>query len=247
MGRLNVRRVVVLLAAVMLAALTARLGVWQLDRAGQKERLQAAIDARRDLPHLPAAALALAPGEAQAQHHRRIELRGQWLPQHTVFLENRQMQGRPGFFVLTPLQLPDGSAVIVQRGWLPRDPVDRTRVSAPAPLAGEVAVSGRIAPPPARLYDFEGGAAGVIRQNLDLQSFAVETGLRLRPLSVLELAPAAAAPAAGGGDGLARDWPAPAADVHKHYGYAFQWFSLSALTVILYVWFQVLRPRRRPA
>ena len=56
-----------------------------------------------------------------------------------------------------------------------------------------------------------------------------------------------AAPAANPGDGLARDWPAPAADVHKHYGYAFQWFSLSALTVILYVWFQVLRPRRRPA
>jgi surfeit locus 1 family protein len=64
---------------------------------------------------------------------------------------------------------------------------------------------------------------------------------------VLELAPAVATPAAAGGDGLVRDWPAPAADVHKHYGYAFQWFSLSALTLILYVWFQVLRPRRRPA
>lgn len=247
MGRLSVRRAVVLVAAVMVAALTARLGVWQLDRAGQKERLQASIDGRRDLPALAATALALAPAEAEGQHHRRIELRGHWLPQHTVFLENRQMQGRPGFFVLTPLQLPDGSAVVVQRGWLPRDPIDRTRVVAPALPEGEVAVSGRIAPPPARLYDFEGGAAGAIRQNLDLQGFAAETGLRLRPLSVLELAPAPAAPAAAGGDGLARDWPAPAADVHKHYGYAFQWFSLSALTVILYVWFQVIRPRRRPA
>lgn len=247
MGLLSARGWVVLGAALALAALTARLGVWQLDRAAQKERLQAAIDTRRDLPVLPAEALALSASQAESQHHRRIELRGRWLPQHTVYLENRQMQGRPGFFVLTPLQLSDGSAVVVQRGWLPRDPADRTRVQAPVPPEGEVALTGRIAPPPARLYDFEGGASGAIRQNLGLTAYASETGLRLRPLSVLELAPAVTAPAAASGDGLARDWPAPAADVHKHYGYAFQWFSLSALTLILYVWFQVLRPRRRPA
>ena len=40
---------------------------------------------------------------------------------------------------------------------------------------------------------------------------------------------------------------APAADVHKHYGYAFQWFALCALIVGLYVWFQLIRPRRRAA
>jgi surfeit locus 1 family protein len=44
-------------------------------------------------------------------------------------------------------------------------------------------------------------------------------------------------------DGLLRQWPPPAADVHKHYGYAFQWFALSALVLVLYVWFQILRPR----
>jgi surfeit locus 1 family protein len=33
--------------------------------------------------------------------------------------------------------------------------------------------------------------------------------------------------------------------VHKHYGYAFQWFALSALTCGLYAWFQLIRPRRR--
>jgi surfeit locus 1 family protein len=37
----------------------------------------------------------------------------------------------------------------------------------------------------------------------------------------------------------------PAVDVHKHYGYAVQWFSLTALITGLYVWFQLLRPRRR--
>ncbi|MCY7369684.1 MAG: hypothetical protein LH479_02135, partial [Polaromonas sp.] len=36
-----------------------------------------------------------------------------------------------------------------------------------------------------------------------------------------------------------RDWPAPNVGVEKHYGYAFQWFGLCALTVVLYGWFQV--------
>ena len=46
-------------------------------------------------------------------------------------------------------------------------------------------------------------------------------------------------------DGLLRQWPAPSTGVHKHYGYAFQWFSLCALTLVLYAWFQFIRPRRR--
>jgi surfeit locus 1 family protein len=47
------------------------------------------------------------------------------------------------------------------------------------------------------------------------------------------------------GDGLLRQWPRPAGGVQKHYGYAFQWFALSALMAGLYVWFQLLRPRRK--
>jgi surfeit locus 1 family protein len=45
------------------------------------------------------------------------------------------------------------------------------------------------------------------------------------------------------GDGLLRQWPKPAVDIQKHYGYAFQWFALCALLAGLYVWFQLLRPR----
>ena len=50
-------------------------------------------------------------------------------------------------------------------------------------------------------------------------------------------------------DGLLRHWPAPDLGLHKHYGYAFQWFALCALIVGLYVWFQIVRPRlaRRPS
>jgi len=232
----------VLLAAVLVVALTARLGVWQLSRAAQKQALQASLDERSKMPPLPAAQLARNPPDAAAQFDRRIHLQGEWVPQATVFLDNRQMNGRPGFFVVTPLRLADGDAVLVQRGWVPRDMADRTRLPAVATPAGTVEVDGRIAPPPGRLYDFAGGDRhGAIRQNLDLADYASEWKLPLRPLSVLQSDP----PAAAASDGLLRQWAPPAVDIQRHYGYAFQWFALCALTTGLYVWFQLIRPRRR--
>jgi surfeit locus 1 family protein len=55
-------------------------------------------------------------------------VQGRWLPVAPVFLDNRQMDGRPGFFVLSPLQLDRGDVVLVQRGWVPRDMQDRSRL-----------------------------------------------------------------------------------------------------------------------
>jgi surfeit locus 1 family protein len=84
------------------------------------------------------------------------------------------------------LRLDDGSVVLVQRGWLPRDLIDRTRIAAAPPTAGRVFVQGRIAPAPGRLYEFETAASGPIRQNLDLDGYARETGLPLRPLTLVQ-------------------------------------------------------------
>jgi surfeit locus 1 family protein len=235
------RRGVLLVAALAGALLTGRLGLWQLDRAAQKIQLQQAQLAQHALPPLTQARLPRDAAGAVQQQHRLVQLQGQWLAAQTVYLENRQMNGRPGFYALTPLRLDDGATtVLVQRGWLPRDLLDRTRISAPPPPAGPVQVLGRIAPGPARLYDFAGGASGAIRQNLDLEAFARETGLPLLPLTVVQEDGPAPPP-----DGLLRQWPQPAADVQKHYGYAFQWFAMSALIIGLYVWFQLIQPRRR--
>jgi surfeit locus 1 family protein len=235
------RRWIVLIAAVLGVALTARLGFWQLSRASEKESLQALLEDRGGAPPLAAAELARDATAAALQHYRRIDLRGRWVAERTVFLDNRQMNGRPGFFVVTPLLL-DGTAdaVLVQRGWVPRDAAERSRLPALPLPAGAVEISARIAPPPARLYQFGAELPGAIRQNLVLDDFARETGLSLRPLSVWQLDTPAAVP-----DGLLRQWAPPAVDVHKHYGYAFQWFALAALITGLYVWFQLIRPRLR--
>ena len=228
------------LSALAAVALTASLGRWQLSRAAQKEALQARIDAGASLPRLTGQTLA-ARTDLMSQLHRRVALRGRWLTQHTVFLDNRQMNDKPGFYVVTPMQL-DGSdaVVLVQRGWAARNFMDRSIVPKIETPAESVEIEGRIAAPPARLFDFGGPQAGLIRQNIDLAQFAGELGRPLLPVTVQQTGTAT--------QGLLRDWPRVASGVETNYGYAFQWFALSALITILYVWFQIVRrfiiPRR---
>lgn len=234
---LQPRFLVLTLATLVMVVLTFSLGQWQLGRAAQKEALQAAIDAQKVLPALDERALTAMENVADALHREAI-LQGRWQSAHTVYLDNRPMGGKSGFWVVTPLLLAGSDrSVLVQRGWVPRDFGDRARLPAVQTPEGVVAVSGRMAPPPSKLYEFEGAAQGRIRQNLDLAAFSAETGLALLPLSLLQTGPAS--------EGLLRNWPASNTGVDKHYGYAFQWFGLCALLVGLYVWYQLILPRRR--
>ena len=222
--------------ALIVAGTTFSLGQWQLRRADQKETLQAAIDARKKLPALDEIALAATKNIADDMHRTAV-LRGQWQPQHTVYLDNRPMSGKTGFWVVTPLALQGtGQVILVQRGWAARNFNDRALLPKVETPAGLVTVSGRIAPPPSKLYAFKGLDTGRLRQNIDLEGFRLETGLPLLAVSLLQTG--------GPGDGLLREWAAPNLGVDKHYGYAFQWFGLFGLVVGLYGWFQIVRPAR---
>lgn len=236
---LGLRFWLITLAALALIVATALLGRWQLSRAAQMRAMQAAIDERQTMAPLQEAGLLQAQEHGSAQVlHRSVRLRGQWLPEATVFLDNRQMQGHPGFFVLTPLRLHSSQrAVLVQRGWVARDFLERARLPDIATPSGEVQIEGRVAGSPARLFEFQPSGAGQgssrIRQNLDLTAYGAETGLDLLPLTVVQTGAAS--------DGLRRDWAPIDSGVDKHYGYAFQWFGLCGLVAILYVWFQFVR------
>jgi surfeit locus 1 family protein len=229
------RSALVLLATVVAMGVTARLGWWQLGRAATKTELATQLMGRSGMPELPAVeALALSPGDA---HHRMVRLRGHWVTEATVFLDNRPMQGRAGFVVVTPLRLTGRpEVVLVQRGWVPRDFQDRTRLPVLRTPVDEVTVLGAVAPPPSQLYAFDTGESGPIRQNIDVGAYSSETGMSLVAWSVIQTGPQDLQ--------FQRAWPKPGVDVSKHHGYAFQWFALCALIGLLYVWFQLIAPRR---
>lgn len=225
---------VLTLATAAMVALTFSLGRWQLGRADYKEQLAQAMVARAQEPPLDHRTLVQSPNPA-LDIHRRVQLRGQWLAERTVYLDNRPQRGRPGFWVFTPLQLEGSSrAVLVQRGWIPRDFMDRTRLAPVQTPEGAVELSARMALAPGKLYEFEGGDQGRIRQNLDLAAYRMETGVDLIGALAIQTGPAS--------EGLQRDWDAPDTGVDKHRGYAFQWFALCALLMGLYAWFQWLAP-----
>ena len=127
---------------------------------------------------------------------------------------------------------------MIQRGWVARNFLDRTKVNPVMTPAGTVELLGRIAPPPAKLYELGLTEKTVLRQNIDLAAFSAEAGLPLLSVSVQQLGAAS--------EGLLREWPQVASGVEKHYGYAFQWFALGALISILYVWFQIVRRFKQP-
>lgn len=254
--RVILRRWLAALACVAALCLTTALGFWQLGRAAHKEALHAAQQARAASAPLAAhavqAALQAAPhAEAAVQQllHQPVALQGQWLPLHTVYLDNRPMQGRPGFWVFTPLQLSSGAVVLVQRGWIARNFQDRLALQPIDTPTGTVTVQGHVAGEPARLYALGvNGPASVpasasapptapIYQNLQLADWAQRTGLPLWPVTVVQSGPPS--------EGLQRAWPQPLSGVDKHYGYALQWFGIAAALLAMLLWFQVWVPLRR--
>lgn len=262
------RRVVVALAALAATGLTVWLGCWQLGRAETKAALANQVAHQASLPPWTAADW---PCDLQAAGslplQRPVRLRGRWLHERTVLLDNRSMDGRSGLIVVTPLQLGEraacpGATVLVQRGWLPRDPAaprDAAHLpTVPRPL-GLVEVQGRLVAEPSRVYSMAQepppkGAAPVLRQNVDPAFWAAWLGQSPLAGTVLQLQAEAelaqvdaTAPEAPAGDGLWRQWPAVDHGRGKHLGYAVQWFALAALITGLYVWHQLLRPRRAAA
>jgi len=232
-----------MLAGVALIALTCSLGRWQLARAHERIEREARIVA---LENAPAQRITAQPVAADAVLYRPVLLRGTYDVGHTVLLENRPHVtngiSQPGFEVLIPLMLEGagGRAVLVNRGWLPRDPIDRTRIAPYTTPAGEVQVEGMAVPHASRVFSLgrKDGADEVgqrLRQNIDLDAFSREIGVPLQPFVVEQQSDAQ--------DGLARDWPRADLGADRNYGYAFQWFAMAAAVLGLMVVYGVRRYR----
>jgi surfeit locus 1 family protein len=171
-------------AALLTVAATVSLGRWQLSRAAQKEALQAGIDAQKKLPPLDQEAF-LALGDPAPALYRPVHLRGLWLAPRTVYLDNRQMRGLAGFYVLTPFAIEDSEqTVMIQRGWVQRNFNERAQLVPVETPSGLVEVTAMVAPPPARLLDL--GAADASKK----------TATGSAPAEASSVAPAPPAPPA---------------------------------------------------
>ena len=162
---------------------------------------------------------------ALGEHVQRVALQGEFLPRYTVYLDNKVNHGRVGYEVITPLRLGNGANVLVNRGWVAagktRDALPEVRTP-----AGEVRVEGIALDGLPRVLSLQKDA-GKLRQTLDIERFAFETGLRLEPRVIEQHSDLP--------DGLARDWPPRDLGIEKNQGYALQWYSLAALAIVLLV------------
>ena len=204
------------------------LGNWQARRADDKRALGAQLAQAMGAPPVE---ISSRPGDPQSLLLRRVAAQGRFIDEYTVFLDNKLRRGRPGYEVVTPLRL-NGTHVLVNRGWVPagrtRDELPKVRVP-----AGTTKVEGlALAQLPQALVAGV-PAAGKVRQNVDIDAYARETGLRLLPLVIQQDLPA--------DDGLLREWPRPDAGAEKHASYALQWYSLAVLAVVMLVVLSIRR------
>lgn len=203
------------------------LGFWQLGKSELQRERNAEFETADERP-LAAAAVA----DPESLRFRRAVARGRYLGERQLLIDNMVREGRNGFFVVTALELDDGSTLLVNRGWIPqtprREPIGDLAVDgAPREVAGRI---GMLPVGGLRLGE-PGGTGGPWPRVLQFPTFGdveAQLGRPVRPWVLL------ADPAAD--DGYARDWRPGGLPPERHLGYAVQWFAMAfALTVIAIV------------
>jgi surfeit locus 1 family protein len=214
-----------LVATAAGCALFVALGNWQSRRAEEKVAAQRRIDVLATVAPVGLPATLVAAGEYAG---RRVTVRGEYVPRHSVFVDNRVHKGVVGYHVVTPFRI-DGTDlhVLVNRGWVAAGPRRDRLPEVVAPMGPQI-IEGLAVVPSGRVYELAPDAApGPVRQHLAIERAGVETGLRLQPLVVRLTSDAK--------DGLVRAWERPDAGVNTHRAYALQWYALALLTAVVYV------------
>jgi len=221
------------IAAVAGIALTLALAQWQIGRAEYKANLQARYD---QLGRQPVVHVGAQPVGRDDVLLRRVEVRGEYVPKYTVFVDNRIYQHRPGYHVATPLRIAGSQRyVLVNRGWTAstgdrRPPKINTPQGVQTVHGVAVAYSERFLELSTKV------AEGNIWQNLVFERYRQATGLELQPFVIQQDDVTA--------DGLVREWSRPDLGRNTHLAYAFQWYALS-LAILIY--FLVTHVKRQPA
>ncbi|HEX9236508.1 MAG TPA: SURF1 family protein [Actinomycetota bacterium] len=214
------------LIVLSLAALFIRLGFWQLHRLAEVKAQNALIEARRADPPVDLGAI-VRPSEPTGDRavERRVSISGRFDAAHQAF-EFTPLNGEPGVDLFTPLVRSDGSAVIVDRGWIPQEPPQEHVPAEAEPPSGQVRVTG------IALAGDTGGAAvtagGLIQlTRIDLVLIQARVPYDLFPVFVRLQTQTPGQPGK-----LPIPMPPPALDEGPHFSYAIQWFTFAAIGLI---------------
>lgn len=142
------------LATLVALAILMSLGVWQLERRTWKEGLIAQIEARaHGGPGAIVPETQWPDWRAADDEFRRVRVTGTFLHDREVLLHGLMaaQRGAPaqGYYVFTPLQLPGGAHVFVNRGFVPTELKD-PKLRAEGELPGEATVTGLVRAPEMR-------------------------------------------------------------------------------------------------
>jgi len=213
----------------------ARLGIWQLDRLAQRRAFNAQFESARSQ-----SALDLnqeQPGDISAMEWRPVQIVGKYDFANQVAIRNQYYGNQYGYHLLTPL-LSNGTAVLVDRGWIPADGNSLPQEWRKYDEAGEVKVSGQI-----RLGQGKPAVGGVadalpadgsklaLWNNADVAQIAGQMPYPILPIYIQPNA-----------DGSDTEPPIPFQPKIEltegpHMGYALQWFTFAAILFFGYPFF----------
>lgn len=216
---------------ILFAAVCSGLGVWQLARRDEALTELFKIDSNFDSNPVPVTqALPELTSFDESQKWMPVALTGTYLIDDEMLARNRPLNVNPGFEVLTPLLLTDGTVFIVDRGWLPTGQEQDAPDTVPAPPSGTVTVTARLK---ASEPDLPGRTA---------------SGNQVATINLTTIAERFEQPTYTGAYGLMdsetpmapEERPAavakPIRDEGPHLSYAFQWFVFGLLAFVGLGW-----------
>ncbi|MBY5333643.1 SURF1 family protein [Rhizobium leguminosarum] len=237
--RYQVKRAIFAVCLILLAAALAALGTWQVERLAWKRDLIARVDQRVHAAPMPAPARAdWDKVNATDDEYRRVTAVGTLANDKETLVYASTMLG-PGYWVMTPLTLADGIAILVNRGFVPterRDPASRRE----AALSGPVEITGlmRMTEPTGSLLQSNDPAADRWYSR-DVAAIAEKRGVNTVAPYFID------ADATANPGGLPVGGLTVIAFPNNHLVYAVTWYGLAAMVLALLVF--ILRNERARA
>ncbi len=222
-----------LAVTIIFVVVFVQLGEWQLSRAEEKDLRQHQLDelSNQQLVSVPPTLV-----ELEDLLYRRVDVHGVYLPDETIYLDNKIHQGVAGYHIITPIKLSQGDMhVLINRGWVATGS-DRSILPIIPDVDGEVVVTGFVVPPTQKSLELsDHNIAGSVWGTLYIDQYQEISGLTLQPIliqqqDILD-------------DGLIRQWGRLDSGSDKNLGYAMQWYSFALLSVIIFLVLNVKRNR----